>query len=97
MSVRVFITEGTTADCKYTEKLIEGINAKALLATRYVKKYRTSSCGYPYSVRRYLGKYFGMILCRRYLAFLIRNFFVSLTNHKINFIIYSIDIKEELL
>ena len=34
MPVRVFITAGTTADCKYAEKLVEGIDASALLADR---------------------------------------------------------------
>ena len=32
--VRIFITAGTTADCKFGEKLIEGIDAEALLADR---------------------------------------------------------------
>ena len=30
----MFVTSGTVADCKYGEKLIEGINASALLADR---------------------------------------------------------------
>ena len=34
MPVRIFITSGTTADCKLAEKLIEGIDAIALLADR---------------------------------------------------------------
>ncbi len=34
MPVRVFITSGTTADCKLGGKLIEGIDALALLADR---------------------------------------------------------------
>jgi transposase len=34
MPIRVFITAGTTADCKYGERLIEGINAEVLLADR---------------------------------------------------------------
>ena len=34
MPVRIFITSGTTADCKLGEKLISGINALALLADR---------------------------------------------------------------
>jgi transposase len=32
--VRIFITAGTTADCKYGEKLIEGIDAESLFADR---------------------------------------------------------------
>jgi transposase len=32
--VRIFVTAGTTADCTLGEDLIEGINAKALLADR---------------------------------------------------------------
>jgi len=32
--VRIFITAGTTADCKLAEKLIKGIDAIALLADR---------------------------------------------------------------
>ena len=34
MPVRIFITAGTTADCKHGEKLIEGIDAGALLADK---------------------------------------------------------------
>jgi len=34
MPVRVFVTSGTTADCKLGEKLIDGIDAFALLADR---------------------------------------------------------------
>lgn len=34
MLVRVFITEGTTADCTQTSKLIEGLSAKHLLADK---------------------------------------------------------------
>ena len=34
MPVRVFITEGTAADCAHGERLIEGIRADALLADR---------------------------------------------------------------
>jgi transposase len=34
MPVRMFITAGTVADCKYGERLIEGIDAEALLADR---------------------------------------------------------------
>jgi transposase len=34
MPVRIFITSGTTADCKLGKKLIEGIDALALLADR---------------------------------------------------------------
>ena len=34
MPVRMFITAGTTADCNYGEKLIQGINAECLLADR---------------------------------------------------------------
>jgi len=34
MPVRIFITKGTTADCTQAEKLIEGIDAKVLLADR---------------------------------------------------------------
>jgi len=34
MPVRMFITAGTVADCKYGEKLIEGIDAEVLLADR---------------------------------------------------------------
>jgi transposase len=34
MPVRIFITAGTVADCKYGEKLIEGIDELALLADR---------------------------------------------------------------
>jgi transposase len=34
MPVRMFITAGTVADCQYGEKLIEGIDAMALLADR---------------------------------------------------------------
>jgi transposase len=34
MPVRIFITAGTTADCKFGEKLISGINAEFLLADR---------------------------------------------------------------
>jgi transposase len=30
----MFVTAGTVADCKYGEKLIEGIDAEALLADR---------------------------------------------------------------
>jgi transposase len=32
--VRIFVTAGTTVDCKYGEALIRGINALALLADR---------------------------------------------------------------
>lgn len=32
--VRIFITKGTAADCSQAEKLIDGIEAKALLADR---------------------------------------------------------------
>lgn len=32
MPVRMFVTAGTVADCRYGEKLIEGIDAAALLA-----------------------------------------------------------------
>ena len=34
MPVRVFITKGTTADCKYASQLIEGFDAGSLLADR---------------------------------------------------------------
>ena len=34
MPVRILITKGTTADCTQAEKLIEGIDAKVLLADR---------------------------------------------------------------
>jgi len=34
MPVRMFITSGTTADCKLGEKLIENIDAETLLADR---------------------------------------------------------------
>ena len=34
MPVRVFITKGTAADCKYASRLIEGFDAGALLADR---------------------------------------------------------------
>lgn len=34
MPVRIFVTAGTTADCKLGEKLINGIDALALLADR---------------------------------------------------------------
>jgi transposase len=34
MPIRVFITEGTAADCKYAPRLIEGFDAEALLADR---------------------------------------------------------------
>ena len=34
MPVRIFVTAGTTADCKLGEKLIEGIDADHLLADR---------------------------------------------------------------
>ena len=34
MPVRVFITEGTAADCAHAGRLIEGINAEVLLADR---------------------------------------------------------------
>jgi transposase len=34
MPVRIFVTAGTTADCKLGEKLIAGINALALLADK---------------------------------------------------------------
>ena len=34
MPVRVFITKGTTADCRYASQLIDGICADALLADR---------------------------------------------------------------
>lgn len=32
MSIRIFVPSGTTSDCKYAAKLIEGIDATALLA-----------------------------------------------------------------
>jgi len=34
MPVRIFVTAGTTADCKYGEKLMEGIDAEVLLADK---------------------------------------------------------------
>jgi transposase len=34
LPVRVFITKGTSADCKYASQLIEGLDAEALLADR---------------------------------------------------------------
>ena len=34
MPVRIFVTAGTTADCRLGEKLIEGINAEALFGDR---------------------------------------------------------------
>ena len=34
MPVRMFVTEGTTADCTQACKLIEGINAEALIADK---------------------------------------------------------------
>ena len=34
MPVRVIVTAGTTADCKYAGKLIDGVCAEALLADR---------------------------------------------------------------
>jgi len=34
MPIRVFVTSGTTVDCKPGEKLIDGIDALALLADR---------------------------------------------------------------
>ena len=34
MPVRIFITEGTTADCTQAQKLIKGIKAEHLLADR---------------------------------------------------------------
>ena len=34
MPVRILITEGTTADCKQAEALIDNIKAKVLLADR---------------------------------------------------------------
>ena len=34
MPVRILITKGTTADCTQAEKLIDGIDAKVLLADR---------------------------------------------------------------
>jgi transposase len=34
MPVRMFITAGTTADCRYGETLIQGIDAEYLLADR---------------------------------------------------------------
>ena len=34
MPVRMFVTAGTTADCRFGGKLIEGIDADALLADR---------------------------------------------------------------
>jgi transposase len=34
MPVRIFVTEGTTADCKQAGALIEGINAQCLLADK---------------------------------------------------------------
>ena len=34
MPVRVFVTKGTAADCKHAARLIEGLDAEALLADR---------------------------------------------------------------
>ena len=34
MPVRILITQGTTADCRQAENLVEGINADALFADR---------------------------------------------------------------
>ena len=34
LPVRIFVTAGTTADCRFGEKLIEGIDAQTLLADR---------------------------------------------------------------
>ena len=34
MPIRMFITADTTADCKYGEKLIDGIDAEALLGSK---------------------------------------------------------------
>jgi transposase len=34
MPVRMFVTSGTTADCKFGKKLIDGINAEFLLADK---------------------------------------------------------------